>query len=102
SVDREVALLGREDFLLLAVPRDREAMAAVHGARLGEQNFLVRLVRVAGAVPHVALLVVAVGHLVEAEEDAAVVGELAARALGDEPLALGVVEVVEDLVRLGP
>ena len=58
-------------------------------AGLRTQELLVRLVGVAGAVPGVGLLAVAVGDAVEAVEQAAVVRVQAARPLGDQPLPVG-------------
>src|SRR5205814_321244 len=90
------------DFLAHAVPGHRKSMAAVDRACLREQELLVGLEGVAGAVPDVAALLLAVGDLVEAVEDPAVMREEAAGALGDQGLALGIVEVVEDLEGLHP
>src|SRR5262249_11713369 len=69
-VDSHLALFLREDFLLLAVPGDFDALPGQPRARLGRQDLLVRHVSVAGAVPDIGLLAVAVGDLVEAEEHA--------------------------------
>src|SRR5262245_54503417 len=81
-VNRQLALLLGNYLLLLAMPGNSQSMPSHEIACLAGKQFLVRLVRATRAVPGVGLLAVAVGDLVEAEEDAPVVGVETARALG--------------------
>ena len=92
----DLALLLGERLLLDAVPVDEGAVPAEDRPRLGQERAPRRLVRVALAVPDIDG-VLAVGRLHEAVEQAAVVRELPADALGDEARAVRRVDLVERL-----
>src|SRR5262249_19664266 len=76
-VDGQFTLLVGEELAVLAVPGDLQSVPAEERAGLGREDLLVGRVLAVAAVPDVGLLAIAIGDVVEAEVNAAMVRVLA-------------------------